>query len=226
MRFLLMLAALAALPLTIMSTTQAAPIRVNWATVVAATPQGGVRMGNPNAAIKLIEYGSRTCPHCAKFDAEGVPALKAGPIANGKLSYEFRDFPVHGPLDFAPILLGRCVPVSKFFPVLDAMFADQQSLLAGAESVAIPPKATPNQIATAYGTKLGYVAFMKQRFGVPEAQAKACLANRAGIDRIVATTRAARALVQGTPTFIINGKVADGAYDWATLEPQLRAAGL
>lgn len=226
MRFLLMLAALAALPLTIMSTTQAAPIRVNWATIVAATPQGGVRMGNPNAAIKLVEYGSRTCPHCAKFDAEGLPALKAGPIASGKLSYEFRDFPVHGPLDFAPILLGRCVPVAKFFPVLDAMFADQPSLLAGAESVVIPPKATPNQIATAYGTKLGYVAFMNARFGVPAAQAKACLANRAGIDRIVATTRAARTLVQGTPTFIINGKVAEGAYDWATLEPLLRAAGM
>jgi protein-disulfide isomerase len=31
--------------------------------VVAKTPEGGyVRMGNPNAPIKLVEYGSRQLP--------------------------------------------------------------------------------------------------------------------------------------------------------------------
>ena len=32
---------------------------------VARTPEGGFRMGNPDAPVKLIEYLSLTCPHCA-----------------------------------------------------------------------------------------------------------------------------------------------------------------
>ena len=31
--------------------------------------------------------------------------------------------------------------------------------------------------------------------------------------------------VRGTPTFIINGTVAQGVNDWAALEPLLKAAG-
>jgi protein-disulfide isomerase len=30
--------------------------------------------------------------------------------------------------------------------------------------------------------------------------------------------------VQGTPTFLINGERVEGAVDWASLEPRLRAA--
>ena len=207
-----------------------APAKVNWVTVVAATPDGGIRMGNPNAAVKLVEYGSRTCPHCAKFDAEGLPALKAGAIATGKLSYEFRDFPVHGALDLGPILLGRCVSPAQFFPLLDAMFAGQQALLAKAGAAETKLKAmtnpTPNQIATSVATDLGYVALATRR-GMAPARAKACLADRAGVDRIVAMTNAAEKQysVNGTPTFIINGTKAENVYDWASLQPLLSAAG-
>jgi protein-disulfide isomerase len=232
MKYLLALAVLAAAPLAAAPAVKKAPVRaplrVNWAQTIAATPEGGVRIGNPSAAIKLIEYGSRTCPHCARFDNEGLPVLKSGPIANGKLSYEFRDYPVHGALDLAPILLGRCVPVSRFFPVLDQMFANQQSLLAKVETVGagLPANATPAQIATAFGTGLGYVAFMK-KLGLPEARARACLNDKAAIDRIAARTKAGNDLynIAGTPTFIVNGKPAENVYDWAGLEPVLRAAG-
>ena len=47
----------------------------NWTMVVNATPAGGFMMGNPNAKVKLVEYGSLTCPHCKAFDDEGVPTL-------------------------------------------------------------------------------------------------------------------------------------------------------
>ena len=40
----------------------------DWTTVVSATPEGGFVMGNPNAKVKLVEYGSMTCPHCAPAD--------------------------------------------------------------------------------------------------------------------------------------------------------------
>lgn len=243
-RSLMALALVAGLPLAAGAATKApvkkavaakrvsarAPARVNWVNVIAATPEGGIRMGNPNAAVKLIEYGSRTCPHCALFDKEGVPALKAGSIAAGKLSYEFRDFPVHGALDLGPILLGRCVSPAQFFPLLDVMFAGQQALLAKAEAAETKLKAmtnpTPNQIATSVATDLGYVALATKR-GMAPARAKACLADRAGVDRIVAMTNAAEKQynVNGTPTFIINGTKAENVYDWANLQPLLSAAG-
>jgi protein-disulfide isomerase len=164
------------------------------------------------------------------FDKEGLPALKAGPIAAGKLSYEFRDYPVHGALDLGPILLGRCVAAAQFFPLLDAMFANQQALLAKAQAVVTKlqgmPNATPNQVATTFATDLGYVDFVKRR-GLPAARAQACLASPAGVNRVVAMTDVAEKqfAVSGTPTFVINGTKAENVYDWANLRPLLAAAG-
>ena len=40
----------------------------------AQTPEGGFVMGNPNAKVKLIEFGSMTCPHCAEFEEKGAQA--------------------------------------------------------------------------------------------------------------------------------------------------------
>jgi len=130
------------------------PAGQNWVDVVSKTPEGGYVMGNPNAPVKLIEYGSRSCPHCAVFDAEGFPALKVGPIAAGKLSYEFRDFPVHGVMDIGPILVGRCVEPAQFFPMLDQMMTNQQQLVGRTdkkisdEDQARLQKASPNEVAT------------------------------------------------------------------------------
>ena len=55
---------------------------------VVATPEGGHRMGNPNAPIKLVEYGSRGCPVCGRFAAEGMEPLRTKYISTGKVSYE------------------------------------------------------------------------------------------------------------------------------------------
>lgn len=233
MRSLMILAALAIVPVTAAPAQRAkAPVRApaavaDWSKIVASTPAGGVRMGNPAAPVKLIEYGSRTCPHCAAFAAEGLPVLKAGPIKTGKLSYEFRDYPVHGQLDLAPIMLGNCVPVARFFPVLDAMFFGQQALLANVGTLSVPKTATPNQVAKLIGDKLGYITFMQQ-FGMTAAQANACLGNPKSVAIIAQRTRYANTTYKlpATPTFIVNGKVAKDVFDWAALQPVLAAAGL
>ena len=43
----------------------AAPAGQQWVDAVAVTPEGGWLVGNPEAPIKLVEYGSLTCPACA-----------------------------------------------------------------------------------------------------------------------------------------------------------------
>ena len=105
------------------------PAGKQWVDVVAKTPEGGFRQGNPDAPIKLVEYGSRTCPTCGRFAAEGVEPLRAQFISTGQVSYEFRDFPLHGAPDFALALLNQCVGADAFFPMLDRMFANQSNFL-------------------------------------------------------------------------------------------------
>ena len=52
----------------------------DWTQTVAATERG-FRMGNPNAPVKLVEYASITCPHCAEFSAEGGGGAASRPMS-------------------------------------------------------------------------------------------------------------------------------------------------
>ena len=55
------------------------------------TPEGGFRMGNPAAPIKLVEYGSLACPHCRHFEETGYKPLLQTYVRTGRVSYEFRN---------------------------------------------------------------------------------------------------------------------------------------
>ena len=214
--------------------TTAAPAGQSWVDVVAKTPEGGYVQGNPNAPIKLMEYGSRSCPTCGRFAEEGVGPLREKYIATGKVSYEFRDFLVHGAPDFAAALLNQCVPTESFFPVLDQFFANQaqfaertEALLRGNPQLAQQLQSLPApQAAAGFADALGFVEFMKQR-GVPEAKARACLADPKAIDSIAKVNADAVNVykAQGTPTFFINGKIVTDVASWSALEPALKAAG-
>jgi 2-hydroxychromene-2-carboxylate isomerase len=130
-----------------------------------------------------------------------------------------------------PILLGQCVEPAQFFAMLDQMMAGQPQLLKDEEAAikqvqTSMPNASPAQLAVAFSEKFGYVDFVKQR-GVPEAKARACLSDAKALDAIAKQTEAANQQynVSGTPTFIVNGKVATDVYTWEALQPVLRAAG-
>ncbi|MET0308235.1 MAG: thioredoxin domain-containing protein [Sphingomonas sp.] len=232
-RLFLLVAALLLLPAgpsAIAGQTRAAP---NWATTVVLTPEGGFRQGNPNAPVKLVEYGSRTCPICGRFAAEGVPELRSKYVATGKVSYEYRDFLIHGPPDFALALLNQCVPTPRFFAVLDAIYAHQPAFAAKLEQLEKTrsaeltawQKLPPAQMATRFAEALGFIPFMKAH-GVTEVRARQCLADPALIKRIAQTNAGAvnNQEISGTPAFIINGRVMR-AYDWLRLQPELWAAG-
>ena len=208
-----------------------APAGQNWTETVVKTADGGYRMGNPDAPIKLVEYGSRTCPTCGAFGQTGQKPLTEKYVSTGKVSYEFRDYLVHGAPDFAPSLLGRCVGTATFFPLLEAMYVAQPQFEAKladqAATNALQTRLqgkTPNEAAAAWGDYLGYVEFVKQR-GIPEAKARACIADKAALDEIIAMmSKGDGAAVTGTPTFIINGAKVDGV-SWPDVEAALKRAG-
>ena len=209
------------------------PSGQDWTQTVSQTPDGGYVMGNPNAPLKLVEYGSRTCPTCGAFGQTGMRPLEENYVKVGKVSYEFRDFLVHGPPDFAASLLGRCAGPQPFFPILEQMYVDQPKFLDAQMKAAndqsflgSTQNATPAQVATAWADKMGYVEFVKQR-GVTEAQARACLTDAKAIDALTKMTQDAtdKNDVTGTPTFFLNGRKLDNVVTWQAVEGALKNAG-
>ena len=207
-----------------------APTGQTWEETVVATPEGGHRMGNPNAPIKLVEYGSRSCPTCGAFGREGMRPLAEKYVNTGKVSYEFRDFFVHGAPDLALGLLGNCAGVQPFFPILEQMYQNQLAYLDKLQSMSSAMQAqlqsqTPAQQLTTLAEQMGMIDFVKQR-GISESQARACLTDKAKTDALAkfSDTATQDGGVTGTPTFLINGTKAD-AVGWTQLEPLLKAAG-
>ncbi|KQT32863.1 protein-disulfide isomerase [Sphingomonas sp. Leaf412] len=206
----------------------AAPAGQDWTQTVSATEEGGYVVGNPDAPLKLVEWGSRLCPTCGAFATSGMEPLMENYVKTGKVAYEFREFLVHGAPDFAPALIGRCGGAQPFFPMLEEMMAAQATILpkmedAGAFQQGIQNQ-PPAQQFTAWAEKLGYIDFAKQR-GLPEAQVRACLTDQKAIDALVKYMEAgSNAGVTGTPSFFLNGKKLD-AVSWPQVEEALKTAG-
>src|SRR3982751_2182319 len=56
----------------------------DWGDVVNAT-SAGYMMGNPNAKVKLVEFGSLFCPYCKNFEETGSPLLIRDYVKPGKV---------------------------------------------------------------------------------------------------------------------------------------------
>jgi protein-disulfide isomerase len=201
----------------------------DWSQIISQSQAGGFLMGNPQAAVKLVEYGSMTCPHCAEFDEAGVPQLIDKYVKTGQVSFEFRNY-VRDPFDLAASLIARCNGEKSFFPLTRAMFEDQQNWIAKLQTVSPEQQQRlttlpPSQQFVEIAKLAGFQQWAAKR-GVPTAKSTACLSNEAEVNRLVqmnsdATT--AHPDFKGTPAFTINGELVDGA-SWQALEPELRKA--
>lgn len=206
-----------------------APAGQSWTEVVTKV-ENGYRMGNPNAPIKLVEYGARSCPVCGAFSQAAARTIEDKYVASGKVSFEFHDFLVHGAPDLPGALLGVCGGEGAFFPLLDAMYANQSTYLDGIQKLSPADQAklktaTPAEAVTILAQAGGLIDLVKQR-GIPEAKARQCLGDQKLIEALAKRTDAlgADGTVTATPTFYINGEKVEGS-DWATVEAALKAAG-
>ena len=207
----------------------AAPNNGDWSTIITKTAEGGFLMGNPNAKVKLIEFGSMTCPHCAEFDEQGVKPLTENYVKKGLVSYEFRNY-VRDPYDLAASLIARCGGEASFFGLTRGLFADQQGWIGKiqaadpAQMQALQTMPPAQQFAT-----IAEIAGLKQfaaMRGVPRAKAEACLANEAEVNQLVQMNSDAVANfnIPGTPAFVINGALVEGVASWDALEPKIKEA--
>jgi protein-disulfide isomerase len=161
-------------------------------------------IGVPNAKVTVVEYGSASCPHCARFNNEVLPAFKAKYVDTGKVHYVFREFltqPVE--LAAAGFLLARCAGPGKYFSTLDGVFHAQDEIYRTQD-------AEGPLLKVAHGA------------GLTDAQANACLSDKVAIAALNARVSgyAKTDKIDSTPTFDINGHRLEGEQ---TLE-QLSAA--
>jgi protein-disulfide isomerase len=203
----------------------APPAGTEWTQVVSETPDGGFRMGNPNAPVKLVEYGSFGCSHCAAFEAEGAEPLQNQYIKSGRVSWEFRSYLIF-PGDPAISMLTRCHGPQAFFLLKEQLYATQADwaakMMQSAEQLeALPPAERLKPVIQAAGLD----AFFRQR-GMPQAKIDSCLSDKAALDRVLAVSARGQDEfeVTGTPTFFINGSRLENAGAWSVLEPQLKRA--
>lgn len=208
----------------------AAPAGTSWSQTVNETPDGHFVMGNPNAAVKLVEFGSYTCSHCRDFASQSHEELTKL-VDTGKLSFELRPF-VRDPIDISTALLARCggkdvfyALSGQFFDNQDAMFQKAQSL--GDQRYQQLMSAPPAQRFTELAGALGLIDFAKQR-GIAEDQARTCLADIGTAEKLAKSVADATSQykIDGTPSFLLNGTMIENASTWDAVRAKLTAAGV
>jgi protein-disulfide isomerase len=218
-------AAAGAAPLPLAAATRAQ----DWTKSVTVTPEGAFVLGNPKAKVRLVEYLSMTCSHCAHFTGEAMTPLTDKYVRSGQVSVEIRHA-IRDSLDIAATLLVRCNGARQFFANEQAILAGQDAWVADAVAYdTANPGATAklpiNDALVTLAHSAGLDRIMAGR-GVNAGRAKACLSNKAEQDRLAAMAKEAWATrqIQGTPAFLINGNLVEGVSSWATLEPKLQEA--
>ncbi len=207
----------------------APPADKSWSDVVAKTPDGGVVMGNPDAAIKIVEFGSLTCSHCADFATESHDELKRDFIDTGRVSLEFRNF-VRDGIDAAAAAITHCAPTDRYFALTQSTFASQGDLFAAAQANQKGFEAAMNAAPAARFPALAKAMKLDEFYqarGLTADQVNSCLSDLGNIQKLEESTNAAakKYNIQGTPTFLINGQVAEGVATWPLMRDRLRTMG-
>ncbi|MEO6718433.1 MAG: thioredoxin domain-containing protein [Novosphingobium sp.] len=199
----------------------------NWNAQVAVTPSGSHVLGNPAAQLKLSEYISYTCPHCAHFDQEASDRLRIYGVAQGKLSVEVRHL-VRDPIDLTVAMLTNCGPPARFFANHTTFLRSQTQWMATANRATQAQQArwttgTQKSRLQSIASDFGFFPIMAQR-GYDRMTVERCLADPVMAQKLAAqTAEASRLGVEGTPSFLLNGALLAGTHDWASLKPQLDA---
>jgi protein-disulfide isomerase len=164
---------------------------VDGAKLLETHPLGERSLGPADAKVVIVEYASTTCPHCAVFHRQVFPTIKKDYVDTGKVKFIFREFPLND-VDLAAVMLARCAPEDKYFPLIDTYFEQQETWTKG------NPTEQLFKIAQLAG-------FTKESFD-------ACLKNEQVARGLVeARDRASSEFgVEATPTFFINGQLHRG----------------
>jgi len=162
---------------------------VNMSEVLKPGALPEIALGKEDAPVKIVEYMSLTCPHCAHFAVTTFDAIKQKYIDTGKVRFIIREFPFD-PRAAAAFMLARCAPQEQYMPMVEMLFKQQ---------IAWASPDVDGRSALLQMSKLA---------GFTEDSFTKCLTNQKLLDEVNATReRGSKEFgVNATPTFLINGK--------------------
>ncbi len=165
-------------------------------------------MGNPAAKVTVEEWASASCPHCARWNMDVMPAFKKKYIDTGKVRYVFHEF-LTPPIQFAAagFLTARCAGPGKYFDVLDAIYRDQENIYKS------------NDLR-------GGLLRIAQSAGMTEKQFTDCISDEKALNALNSRVEKAQTQdhIEATPTFRINGTKIEGEQPLAQLDAAIAAA--
>lgn len=169
--------------------------------VAAAERAPGPTKGRGDAPITIVEFSDFQCSFCRKFWKETLPKIEAEYINTGKVRFVYRHLAVLGPGSEQAAAAAECArEQGKFWDYHDALFER--------------------------GGRLSPDARLMEQMRLDPMAFEACLASGRPKERIVGESAVARGLgANGTPAFLINGKLLIGAQPFETFKRVLDAIG-
>jgi len=148
-------------------------------------------LGDPDAAIEVIEYASFTCPHCKTFHAGPFQQLKADYIDTGKIRFVYREV-YFDRFGLWAGMVARCGGADRYFGITDLIY-DRQAEWSRAGS--------PAEVAEGL-RRIGRTA------GLDADRLDACLTDEDMARAMIAVWEENRIAdeITSTPSFVIDGE--------------------
>ena len=166
------------------------------------------RMGDPNAPVKIIEYADFQCPYCVRYWQDTETQIIENYVVTGKVFYEYRSMGEFiGPESAAAAEAAYCAGAqNKFWEYHDILYANWSG-----ENVGDFTDAKLRAFAAALG--LDQNAFDQ------------CMSSGKFADRVQQDAANAKAAgINGTPAFLINDQLLQGAQPYSDFEQAIEAA--
>ena len=169
-----------------------------------------ITLGDADAPVKVVEYASYTCPHCAAFHNDTFKDFKAQYIDTGKVHFTYREV-FFDRFGLWAAMIARCAGPDRYFGVSDLLYKEQADWARAGD---------PAAVADAL-RRIGAQA------GLTTDELDACLQDADMAQSLVAwyEENATRDGVRSTPSFVIDGEVHPGNMSLSQLGALVDAAG-
>jgi len=163
-------------------------------------------IGDPKAPVTLIEFGDFQCPFCGKFFREVESKIIAKYVKTGQVRFVYRDFAFLGPESEDAAAAAECAnEQGKFWQYHDYLYNHQSG---------------ENQGAFSRDNLKNFA----RTLGLSNQQFDSCLDTGKYTDKVRKDTADGRANgVNGTPGFLINGRLVVGALPFEQFDAAIQS---
>jgi len=168
-----------------------------------------ITLGDENAPVKVIEYASFTCPHCANFHNDTYKDFKRDYIDTGKVHFTYREvfFDRYG---LWAAMVARCAGPDRYMGVAEILYATQGEWARQGDAAAVADSLK----------RIGLQA------GLSQEEVDACLQDADMAQSLVSwyEANADADNIRSTPSFLINGELSAGNMGLAQIGALIDAA--